>query len=192
MTKDDVGVIRALGMEIGRFADEKVKNKIMEGTEQVADLSAEGVAQWLKKVLDKMDTLLDEKTRVQIMENCGINCAKMNKSHIEQALEKRKQFKSIDEFLKAEEKNPMKGTRIVRDGDIVYQHYDPSAFDTRCLCSVWRGLKKDETVSRTWCECSKGFVMTLWEHYLGRPAPVELVESCISGAKECTFAIHIG
>jgi hypothetical protein len=33
--------------------------------------------------------------------------------------------------------------------------------------------------------------MKLWEAYLGRPAKVELVESCISGASECRFAIHL-
>lgn len=191
MTKEDVGMITEIGMEIGQFAGEKVKKKIMEGSEQVADLSAEEVAHWLKNAMDKLDALVDEKTRVQIMENCGFNCAEMNKSHIEQALEKRKQFKTLDEFLAAEEKTPAQGTRLVRDGDIVYQYYDPSAFNTRCFCSMWRGLREDETASLTWCQCSKGFVMKLWEAYLGRPAAVELVGSCISGAKECTFVIHL-
>ncbi|MGD2247115.1 MAG: DUF6144 family protein [Candidatus Methanofastidiosia archaeon] len=191
MTKDDVGIITEIEMEIDQCAGEEIKEKIMEGSEQVADLLAEEVAHWLKNVIDNLDTFVNEKTKIQIMENCGYNCAEMNKSHIEQALKKREKYKTLDEFLKAEEKTPAKGTRLVRDGDTIYQYYDPSAFKTRCFCSVWRGLKEDETASLTWCHCSKGFVMKLWEAYLGRPVAVELVDSCISGAKECTFVIHL-
>jgi len=191
VTKDDVGPITELEMEIGHFAGEEAKKKIVEGSEQIADLSPEEVAEWLKNTMNKLDTLIDEKIRIQIMENCGFNCAEINKNHIENTLAKRETFKTLDEFLDAEEKNPAQGTRLVREGGIIYQYYDPSAFKVRCFCSLWRGLKDDETVSPTWCLCSKGFVMKLWEALLGRPAKVELVESCISGAKQCKFAVHL-
>jgi len=191
VTKDDVGPITELEMEIGHFAGEEAKKKIVEGSEQIADLSPEEVAEWLKNTMNKLDTLIDEKIRIQIMENCGFNCAEINKNHIENTLAKREKFKTLDEFLDAEEKNPAQGTRLVREGDIIYQYYDPSAFKVRCFCSLWRGLKDNETVSPTWCLCSKGFVMKLWEALLGRPAKVELVESCISGAKQCKFAVHL-
>ncbi|MBU7025473.1 MAG: hypothetical protein HXS48_00915 [Theionarchaea archaeon] len=191
MTKDDVGPITELGMLIGQFAGEEAKKRIMGGSEQITDLSSEEVAEWLKNTMNKLDTLIDEKTRIQIMENCGFNCAEINKNHIENTLAKREKFKTLDEFLEAEEKNPTQGTRLVREEGIIYQYYDPSAFKVRCFCSLWRGLKDDETVSPTWCLCSKGFVMKLWEALLGRPAKVELVESCISGAKQCKFAVHL-
>lgn len=190
MTEEDVGMITEIGMMISQYAGEDVRQNIMKGSDQIVDLSPEEVVEWLKNAMDRLDALVDEKTRTQIMEHCGFNCAEMNKSHIENALEKRNKFKTLDEFLQAEEKNPMKGTRIVRNGDVVYQYYDPSAFDVTCFCSMWRGLK-DKNVSLTWCQCSKGFVMKLWEAYLGRPATVELKESCIAGAKECTFVIHL-
>ncbi|KYK36614.1 MAG: hypothetical protein HXS46_13705 [Theionarchaea archaeon] len=191
MTEDDVGPITELEMVIGHFAGDDVRKGIMKGSEQIGDLSPEEVAEWLKKAVDTMDALVDENTRVTIMENCGFNCAEMNKSHIENALKKRKEFKTLDEFLEAEEKNPVKGTRLVRNGDMVYQYYDPSSLGMRCFCSLWRGLPDDEPVSLTFCQCSKGFVMKLWEAYVGRPVQVDLLESSISGAKECTFAIHL-
>ena len=192
MTEDDVGMITEIGMMVGQFGGEEVKQEFMERSEVVADASPEEVAEWLRHAIDKLDTLVDERTGMQIMENCGFNCAQMNKSHIESARAEREKFKTLDEFLEAEEKNPTKGTRLFRDGDIVYQYYDPrSSFNVRCFCSMWRGLRTDETVSLTWCQCSKGFVMKLWEAYLGRPAEVELIESSIAGAKECKFAIHL-
>jgi len=190
MTKDDVGPITELGTLIRKFAGEKAEKKIMEGSEQIADASPEEVAEWLKSAIDRLDALTDEKTRIKIMENMGFNCAEVNRSHIEQALEKRGKFKTLDEFLEAEEKNPMKGTRLVRKNNVVYQYYDPLALKVKCFCSLWRGLQ-NETVSPTWCQCSKGFVTKLWEAYLGNPAKVELAGSCISGAKECKFVIQL-
>ena len=111
---------------------------------------------------------------------------------IEQALAKRRQFQTLDEFLVAEVQAPSKGTRLEREGDVVYQYYDPrSGFQVRCFCSLWRGLGDDEEASLTWCQCSKGFVMKLWEAYVGSPVKVDLVESCIAGAEECKFAVHL-
>lgn len=192
MAEDDVGIITEIGRIVGQAAGEEVKKKIMEGSEGTADASPEEVAQWLKNAIEKLDTLVDEKTRTKIMETCGFNCAEMNKSHIERAQAKREKFKTLEEFFEAEEKNPSQGTRLVREGDVVYQYYDPrSSFNVRCFCSIWRGLPDDENVSLTWCHCSKGFVMKLWEAYLGNPARVEVLESSVSGAKECKFAIYL-
>ena len=192
MTKDDVAPITELGRLIERFAGEEAQKRIVAGSERIADATPREVAAWLKGALDRLDALVDEPTRVQIMEHLGFNCAEMNRSHIERAIEKRKEFKTLEEFLEAEEKNPAPGTRLVREGDVVYQHYDPlSAFNQRCFCSLWWGLPDDENASLTWCQCSKGFVMKLWEAYLERPAQVELIESCISGARECRFAVHL-
>lgn len=54
----------------------------------------------------------------------------------------------------------------------------------RCFCSLWWGLPDEENAPLTWCQCSRAFVAKVWEGYAGRPVKVELVESCISGAKQ--------
>jgi hypothetical protein len=193
MTQNDVAPITELGRIVGRFVGEEAKAKIMEGSEGIGDASAEEVATWLRGVMDRLDALVDEETRTQIMENMGLNCAQVNSSHIDTALAKRRQFETLEAFLEAEEKDPSKGSRIVREGDTIYQYYDPRAgFGVRCFCSLWRGLQDDQNASLTWCQCSKAFVAKLWEAYMGRPARVELIESSIAGAKECKFAVHLG
>jgi hypothetical protein len=192
VAKDDLGPITELGATIGRFASEKARDRIMAGSEGVAEGSGEAVTAWLRGAIDRLDALVDEETRVQIMEQMGFNCAEMNRSHIERALAKRNAFETLEAFLEAEERKPQPGTRLVRDGDVVYQHYRPlQAFGRRCFCSLWRGLGDDENVSLTWCQCSKGFVIKLWEAYVGSPVKVDLVESCIAGAEECKFVIHL-
>ena len=192
MGKDDVGPITELGVLVGRFAGEETRETIMAGSEGIADASAEEVAAWLRGAMDRMDALVDEATRMQIMENLGFNCAEVNSSHISRMVAKREKFATLEDFLEAEERKPTRGTRLLREGDVVYQHYDPrSSYKVRCFCSLWRGLAPDENASLTWCHCSRGFVTKLWEAYLGRPAHVELVESCITGAEACKFAIHL-
>ncbi len=192
MGKDDVGPIGALAELIAHFAGEEVRQSVMDGSDQVADLSDEELAAWLLAAINRLDGAVHESTRNEIMENLGFQCAEMNRSHIEQALAKRQQFGSLEEFLAAEEKSPSRGTRLVREGEAFYQCYDPRGdFDVRCFCSLWRGLAAEQNASPTWCQCSKGFVMKLWEAYVGQAVPVELVGSCIAGDSECRFRIHL-
>jgi predicted hydrocarbon binding protein len=46
-------------------------------------------------------------------------------------------------------------------------------------------------MSPTYCLCSRGFVQKYWEGIVGRSLKVDLLGSCLSGAQECKFAIHL-
>jgi predicted hydrocarbon binding protein len=143
--------------------------------------------------MEGLDASVDEKTRVKAMQNCGYNCAKKNYKVIERAVARRKKYACIDDFLEAEVQNPMKGTKLVRESNIIYQFYTPQAFTTpmRCYCGLFRGLPTEDTVSLTYCNCSKGFVEKYWEAVLQKPVKVDLLQSAISGAEACKFAIHL-
>ena len=194
MAKMDVAMIREIGKNVDRFAGEAIRKKVMEGSEQItATSSKRKVAEWVKGAMDRLDALVDEKTRIQVMENCGYSCALVNKSHMEKAKARRKKYKSIDEFLEAEQRNPMRGTRLIREGDVMYQFYTPHSYTRpmRCYCSLLRGLPPNERISPTYCHCSKGFVKKFWEGVLERSVKVELIQSVVSGAQECKFAIYL-
>ena len=136
--------------------------------------------------MERLDTLVDEMTRALVMEYCGYNCALGNRDHIEVAIAERMKYKSLGEYLQAEQ------SWLVREGDVIFQTYRPqSTHNVRCYCSLIRGLPADETISPTYCHCSKGFVKKLWEGILDRPVTVELLQSVMSGAKECKFAVHL-
>lgn len=192
MTKNDIGPITEFGRLIGEIAGEAIQTQIMVGSEQIAVASNAEVAAWLKEAVRRLDVLVDEPTRVQIMTQMGCNCAAKNGGFVEKAWAKRKGFETLDAFIAAEEQNPTWGTRLTREGDIVYQFYTPRAsFKCRCYCELWHGLPDGETVSSTWGQCSKGFVATLWEGYVGHFVKVELVNCALSGGEECRFAIHL-
>jgi len=166
----------------------------MQGNEQITEnTNKTTTALWVKNALERLDASVDERTKMQVMQNCGYNCAKKNSKVIEKAVARRKRFASIDDFLVAEQKKPPAGTRLVREGNIVYQTYSPQTFTRpmRCYCSLFRQLPTQEIVSVTYCNCSKGFVEKYWEAILQKQIKVDLLQSAISGAKECTFAIRI-
>jgi len=184
------GMLIALEKIIERFAGEEVAKKVMEGSEEIAEKTdRKRKAEWMKGAMERLDKLVDEGTRFKIMENCGYNCAKMNKGAIEEAVARRKKFKTADEFIEAEQKNPAKGTRLVREGNVLYQYYTPQSYGVRCYCEMVQAAEGE--VSLTYCHCSKGFVKKLWETVLEKPVDVKLIQSAISGADECKFAIHI-
>lgn len=181
---------RCLEEVVGR----SVTAKVMEGSEQITEKTdKKKIAQWVKGAMEQLDTLVDEKTRAQAMVSCGYNCAKINHRAIDSAVRRRKKYVSIDDFLAAEQRNPMKGTRLFHEGNLLYQFYTPQTFTRplRCYCGLFSGLPAEDTVSLTYCNCSRGFVEKYWEAILQKPVEVELLQSTISGAKECKFVIHL-
>ncbi len=191
---DTLGQLHQIAGNVERFAGEHVKKKVMQGSERItASAKPAQVALWVKGAMERLDTLVDEDTRNQIMMNCGHNCAVVNKSPIERAKARRRKYNTEDEFLEAEQRKPPAGMRLARQGDVLYQFYTPQSFTRpmRCYCSLLRGLPESETIPLTYCQCSRGFVQKYWEGILQRPVEVELLESCVSGAQECKFAIHL-
>ncbi len=188
------GMIQQIEGCIEEVAGKAVAEEVMSGSEQITEKTDKRKTMlWVKKAMQRLDAAVDEETRARIMQNCGYNCAQKNHKVIERAVVRRKKFPTIDEFLEAEQQKPMKGTKLTREGNILYQFYTPQAFTRpmRCYCGLFRELPKDETVSTTYCNCSKGFVEKYWEAVLGKPAKVNILQSAISGAKECKFSIQL-
>jgi hypothetical protein len=188
------GMLQQIEGCIEQFAGKAVAQEVMAGSEEITEKTDKRkTARWVKEAMQRLDAAVDEKTSAQIMQTCGYNCAKKNHKVIERAVARRKKYGSIDEFLEAEQQRPMKGTKLRREGNILYQYYTPQAFTRpmRCYCGLFRELPKEETVSISYCNCSKGFVEKYWEAVLEKPVEVDILESAISGAKECKFSIHL-
>ena len=194
MGKADVSMIRELRERINRLAGTSTTKKVMEGSDEIDEkTSKKRIAEWVKGAMERLDTFVAEKSRIKIMENCGYNCAAVNKRVIEKAKVRRKKYETTDELLEAEQRNPTPGMKLLREGDTLYQFYTPQAFTRpmRCYCSLLRGLPANEVISLTYCHCSKAFVKRFWEAVLERPVKVDLIQSVVSGAQECKFAIHL-
>jgi hypothetical protein len=184
-----------LGLEksIEQAVGAETAHRVMEGSQQITETTKSAkIAAWVKGAMEQLDSLVDKTTRNQIMMNCGIQCALVNRNVIDKGRARRKKFPTEEAFLQAEQRHPPLGTRVRREKDALLQIYTPREYTRplRCFCNLLRALPEDQTVSPTYCQCSRGFVQTYWEQVLEHPVQVELSGSCVSGATECTFAIR--
>ena len=194
MANKIAGQINEIGRNIEDLANYELRLKVMEGSEKIVSSSNPAkVAEWVRGAMDRLDALVDEPTRQQIMLNCGYNCILVNSRPLDGARARRRRFASEAAFLEAEIQKPPRGMRFERDGQLLIHYYTPQSYGSgmRCYCSLLRGLPPGQTASATYCQCSRGFVQKYWEGILGRPVQVELLESAVSGAEECRFAVHL-
>jgi len=188
------GQLDAIQENIDALAGEAVRQEVMTGRETLKDSTKpEKIAAWVQGAMARLDSLVDAETRAAIMTRCGHNCAEHNATAIERGRKRRAKFPTLAAFLAAEEASPSAGTRLERAEGVIYQYYTPRAFThpMRSNCSLLRGLPDDQTVSPTYCQCSRGFVEKYWEAIIGAPVQVDLLASVVAGADECQFAIHL-
>jgi hypothetical protein len=187
------GALIAMEEILKENAGSEIAGKVMEGSECLTKKKGNTaeMALWVKGAMERIDSLADERLKEKIMTACGHNCIAKQGAVLNRVKKKRARFRSANEYIDAEIKSPMKGTRTERIGGTIYQYYTPQSFGKgmRCYCSLTRGLPKDEVISRTYCLCSKGFVEKVWEAVYGKPVQVKFIHSAISGEKECKFKI---
>lgn len=194
MAKSMLGMIEQFGHEVEAVAGETVRRQVMTGTENLTPKSKpETIALWVRDAIERLDGLAAEDDRITIMENCGTNCAHLNSTPIERGKARRARHATEEDFLAAEIRKPQAGTRLERDGNILYQIYTPTAFThpMRCYCGLLRGLPEGVQVSPTYCRCSGAFVRMYWSEVLGRPVEVEILETAVTGSTECRFRITL-
>jgi Family of unknown function (DUF6144) len=194
MAKKHMKAIGELGRQLDQWAGQEARKKVLEGSDNLrSSVNSEQIAQWVKGAMARLDAAIDIKTRNAAMENCGRNCARVNHQTVDRLVAKRKKYQSLDDFLETEKNQLLPGMRLKRDGRILYQYYMPGSFHPpmRCFCSLLRGLPAEESISPTYCQCSRGFVLSMWEQVLGKPVKVDILETVVTGARECRFRIHL-
>jgi Family of unknown function (DUF6144) len=194
MAKKRLPALENLALSLKRLAGKEAEAEVMEGSEMLAETTEpEKIALWLKGAMERLDKATDKRTRTRIMEECGAACAEANHGTIDRVVAKRRKYSSLEEFLDAEKDKLLPGMRLEPRGKTLYQYYLPQSYRSpmRCFCSLLRGLPLEETVSPTYCQCSKGFVQRMWERVLGRPVKAEVLETAVTGARECKFRIEL-
>jgi len=136
--------------------------------------------QWIKKVVEEIDTRTDSQTCAQILEACGRQCAP--EGLIKKAREIHEDSEGIGEFL-ARLGEVFDAVQV--EDDKVYVVYP------QCYCEQISGLPIDE-VPDAYCNCSVGWVKEVFEGALGRSVEVRRVKSVVAGDEECRFEVNLG
>jgi predicted ArsR family transcriptional regulator len=132
---------------------------------------------WIISLVAGLDEHVDEKTRADILEQCGRQC--QSQSFIKKARRIYEEAGNIDDFL---EKFGRVYKHLRREGDKVYIIYP------RCYCSQVNKVPLGK-LSGTYCNCSRGWAKALFEGALGKAVGVVMEQSIINGDKQCKFRV---
>ncbi len=186
--------LQSFGRCVRKIAGEKVREKVMEGSDRVAkSTDKEKLALWMKEAVDRLDACATKKQCSQIMEACGRACYTAHANMMKAYRTRRMKYKTEAEFLQAEVKRSVNNSRFELRGNTLVQYYTPKRMKSneRCFCSLIKHLPEAVNASPTYCQCSRAFIQMVWENALGRPLKVEVKETALSGAEECKFIIHL-
>jgi len=140
----------------------------------------EFVQNWLSDLLETMDAVLDQPTKVKLMEGCGRGCFR------------RFQFKQdianqgkgdLQKLIAAYKKN----FEVWQEDDLVHIRYGEVSSHCYCPAAHYRPAKSHDLH----CECTRTTHQTIFETALGRPFKVDILESLRRGGKTCHFVVHL-
>lgn len=188
------GMVREICGQVEANTSPEVATRVLAGANNISAKSTrEEVSLWVKDAIARLDERISNATRRQIMEACGRNCSRRNHAGVERGKARRAKFRSEADFLAAEIKKPQTGTRLELDGKTLYQIYTPTEYTRpmRCYCALMGGLPPQVKVSPTYCRCSQAFAQAYWEEVLGRKVTVDVMETALTGSKECRFKVNL-
>lgn len=91
----------------------KIRKKIMKGSEGLSDKSErEDIIQWSKKAIEKMDFLLDEQKKVEIMTSCSCQYPKNQLQMIKENYKENKDVNLAHQMLQAQSEEFLKNPSL--------------------------------------------------------------------------------
>jgi len=134
---------------------------------------------WFEAAMASLEKCVDEKTRVNLLENCGRACAHHSPfvKHARTIRESRKKIDELLDQLSRQTKGQVVWQRVGNSVQVVYK---------RCFCPL-RGAGLVQ--SSTFCNCSAGWLREVFETASGKPAKVEILETIGQGDSVCKFTI---
>ena len=169
-----------------------LEGRMREGSRTPDWRRMEATGKWIQRLLKNMDTLLDEETRKDLMQACGRDCCT---AAFGVRSKEPPPSGALDALLATSQ--AAGGTEIRREGTTVYYSYGSSEqnpyglrlLDGYCMCPVVESGPAE--LSRTYCQCSAGYVREVFERMTGEPCRVEVLESLRTGGSRCRFKIDL-
>jgi hypothetical protein len=138
---------------------------------------------WLTDLLDTIETELDEKTKVKLLEGCGRGCYRRHQFKQDISAQGRN---DMEKLLPAYRK--VFGEKGVwQEGDAVHIRFNSK--EHGCYCPVLRNRPpKSDDIH---CNCTRATHQAIFENAFGRPFKVDLVESVRRGGDMCHLLVHL-
>ena len=177
---------------IGRFAKiiekdhgENLLLEVMQDSDKYASFNAPEKAAWWLSAMERLEKGLGNENAIDIMKQCGQKCCGQGIRKTAKRL--MDESNSMEEFLEKA------SNYEVKKGEIEYKLKDAKTIIgifNRCFCGQVKQTKIPFK-NKIYCQCSAEFHKQFFEAALEKPIEVELIQSIISGAKNCKFVIRI-
>lgn len=170
--------IEKLNRSLELSVDDATRAAIMEGSESLTSASGpQKKATWVGNAMERMDSMLDEKTRIEVMERCS--CDFEARKRVARRIYE--ESTDIDDFIK---RLGMRCNKLERVGNILY-----SIKTEGCDCGWVRATKTP--ISPTFCHCGKGYIARYFEAVFQKPVRVDVIQAAVWGDEVCRFAIYL-
>ena len=170
---------------------EDLTRRIREGAKSPDWRKMEEAGWKFKAMMDHMDEMLDQDTKIKILNACGRSCY-INAFGV--ADERKPTPEQAEAYLKNLEKS---GIEVRREKDTItvfyrwgakQNPYGLSMQEGYCMCPIVESGAVG--MSKTYCNCSAGYVKEALQRTTGKTVlQAEVLESILQGGKDCRFKI---
>lgn len=189
---------------IRRNTKPEVVDKLMEGYDDLfPDAELDKITEWMREAVARMDELVEEDTRVDIMTSLACEFPSWRIEEFREFYEKSAdKSKAVDDILARMARDGSTYGPTKREGLAIVTTkvpFDAEAFRNAktpeerrsacCHCTFVKAMRGE--ISPTFCYCGIGWDRMLWEGILGKPVKVRVLESIVKGDERCTFVVHI-
>jgi predicted hydrocarbon binding protein len=130
---------------------------------------------WILSLMENMDRRLDDDEKISLLEACGRACAGRHAK-----AEALKHKGDLEGWLGLFKKWVGPGN-VRREDNAVHLTY------IKCLCPLVQDLPP--LMSKTFCNCSRGWLKEVFETVVEKPVEVKLEDSIMQGGKQCRFLV---
>jgi len=170
---------------------EDLTRRIRDGAKSPDWRKMEEAGMKFKAMMDHMDAMLDEETKIKLLNACGRSCF-TNAFGV--ADERKRSPEQAEAYLKNLEKS---GIEVKRGKDTItvfyrwgakQNPYGLSMQEWYCMCPIVESGAPG--MSKSYCSCSAGYVKEGFERSTGKTVlKVEVLESILQGGKDCRFKV---
>lgn len=132
---------------------------------------------WVVTLMENLEERFDEKTRCAFMESCGRDCAKRGAI-------------SLAESCKGDVNTLTAKLAQIPQVEITHGKNGPIKVSyKKCFCELVS--KGPERLPDTYCECSKGWLLQMFETASQKPVKVEIIQTIKRGGTACDFLVQV-
>ena len=204
--------IESLERGLQEHIDDETAAKVTAGADAVRhDFDSETLRSWALGTLDRLDEAVPcERTRACVLNGCAHRYPKLQLLRMKAAYEEEGDIlRFIERLNRDDDLFPSRifweegGPKHIVYTEKLVPPWNREAYDRAtdpvekryygCFCSLVKEvIRTGEELSPTFCNCSAGWFVQMWETILDRsPIRVDVVESVLRGDDRCVFAIHL-